>query len=99
MSRGHILAAVLVVSLAIGGSFVTSTWVASRAYLKRGEQAERVTRTLDVTGSARKGIVSDLALWSIRVAGEGKTMEEAFQKMSASGDKVRAFLDQKGFPV
>jgi hypothetical protein len=98
MSRLHIVGAVLVVSLAIGGSFVTSTWVASRAYLKRGEQQEKVTRTLDVTGSARRGLVSDLALWSIRVAGEGKTIEDAFQKMTASGEKVRGFLAQKGFP-
>lgn len=99
MSKVHILAAVLVVSVAIGGSFVTSTWVASRAYLKRGEQQEKVARTLDVTGSARKAIVSDLALWSIRVAGEGKSIEEAFTRMSASGDKIREFLSQKGFPA
>lgn len=97
MSRLQIIVAVVVVSAAIAGSFVTSTWVASRAYLKRGEQQEKVTRTLDVTGSARKGIVSDLALWSIRVAGDGKTIEDAFTKMSASGDKIREFLTQKGF--
>ena len=97
MSKAHIIAAVLVVSLAIGGSFVTSTWVASRAYLKRGEQQVKGTRTLDVTGSAKKAIVSDLALWSIRVAGEGKSIEEAFTRMSASGDKIRDFLLQKGF--
>ncbi len=97
MSRTHIIGAVFVVSLAIGGSFVTSTWVASRAYLKRGEQQEKVSRTLDVTGSARRGIVADLALWSIRVAGEGKTIEDAFRKMTVSGEGVREFLSQKGF--
>src|SRR5262245_27951335 len=97
MDRSHILIGVVAVSLAVGTSFVTSTWVASRAYLKRGEQQERVSRTLDVTGSAKKAIVSDLAQWHIRVAGEGKTIEDAFQKMSASGDKVREFLTQKGF--
>jgi hypothetical protein len=99
MDRSHILGIAVVVSLAVATSFITSTWVASRAYLKRGEQQERVSRTLDVTGSAKKGIVSDLAQWSIRVAGEGKTVEDAFQKMSASGDKVRDFLAQKGFSL
>jgi hypothetical protein len=99
MSKAHILGAVFVVSLAIGGSFVTSTWVASRAYLKRGELQEKIGRTLDITGSARKGIVSDLALWSIRVAGEGKTIEDAFQKMTVSGEQVRDFLSLKGFPA
>ncbi len=97
MDRFHILGAAIVVSLAIGTSFVTSTWVASRAYLSRGEHQERVSRTLDVTGSAKKSLVSDLAIWNIRVAGEGKTIEDAFQKMSAAADKVREFLAQKGF--
>src|SRR4029079_4195731 len=92
-----ILVAAVAVSLAVGSSFITSTWVASRAYLKRGEQHERVSRTLEVTGSAKKAIVSDLAQWNIRVAGEGKSIEDAFQKMSASGEKVREFLGQKGF--
>jgi uncharacterized protein len=97
MNRAHLIGAALAVSLAVGTSFVTSTWVASRAYLQRGEQQENVTRTLGVTGSAKKPIVSDLAQWSIVVAGEGKTIEDAFQKMSASGDRVREFLTQKGF--
>ena len=97
MDKSHVLGAAVVVSLAVGTSFVTSAWVASRAYLKRGEQQERVSRTLEVTGSAKKAIISDLAQWSIRVAGEGKSIEEAFQKMSASADKVREFLAQKGF--
>jgi hypothetical protein len=97
MDRSHILIAAVVVSGAVGTSFVTSTWVASRAYLRRGEQQEHVTRTLSVTGSARKPIVSDLAQWSIVVSGEGKTIEDAFQKMAASGDRVREFLTQKGF--
>lgn len=97
MEKSHVIGAAIVVSLAVGTSFFTSTWVASRAYLKRGEQQEHVTRTLGVTGSAKKPIVSDLAQWSICVAGEGKTIEDAFQKMSASGDRVREFLGQKGF--
>jgi uncharacterized protein len=97
MDRSHILIAAVAVSLAVGTSFVTSTWVASRAYLKRGEHQEHVTRTLSVTGSARKPIVSDYAQWSIVVSGEGKTIEDAFQKMAASGDRVREFLTQKGF--
>jgi uncharacterized protein len=97
MERSQVIGATVVVALAVGASFVTSTWVASRAYLKRGEQQEHVTRTLGVTGSAKKPIVSDLAQWSILVAGEGKTIEDAFQRMSSSGDRVREFLTQKGF--
>lgn len=97
MDRSHLIGAAIVVSLAVGTSFVTSTWVASRAYLKRGEQQEHVSRTLGVTGSAKRPIVSDLAQWSILVAGEGKSIEDAFRKMTSSGDRVREFLAQKGF--
>ena len=97
MDRSHVFGAALVVSLAVGASFVTSTYVASRAYLRRGEQQERVARTLEVTGSAKRSIQSDLSLWNIRVAGEGKTLEDAFQKLSGSANKVTEFLNQKGF--
>jgi hypothetical protein len=95
--RIRIVAAALVVSAAAVVSLVTSTWVASSAYVRRGEQQTRTARTLDVTGSAKRRITSDLAIWSIRVAGEGKSLEEAFQKLNAAADKVRGFLQQRGF--
>jgi len=95
--RIRIVAAALVVSAAAVVSLVTSTCVASSAYVRRGEQQTRTARTLDVTGSAKRRITSDLAIWSIRVAGEGKSLEEAFQKLSASAEKVGAFLGQRGF--
>src|SRR5262249_42098097 len=98
-ARVRIFGAAVVVSLAIAGSFVTSTTVASRAYLKRGEQQTHTSRTLDVAGSARRRITSDLAIWSIRVDGEGKTLEEAYQKIHASEEMVRGFLTQHEFPA
>ncbi len=96
-NRIRLVGAAVVVSLALVTSLVTSTAVASRAYVQRGEQQTRQTRTLEVTGSAKKRITSDLALWSIRVAGEGKTLEDAFVRLSASVEKVRVFLAQQGF--
>lgn len=99
MSKSHVVAAVPVRSLALGIRCLTSPGVASRAYLQRGKQQEKVTRTLDVTGSARQALASNLAPRSIRVAGEGKTLEDAFQKTSQSGEKVREFPPMKGFPA
>jgi hypothetical protein len=98
-ARVRIFGAAVVVSLAMAGSFVISTLVASRAYLKRGEQLNGTSRTLEVMGSARRRIFSDLALWSIRVAGEGKTLEEAYEKLHGSVEKVRGFLSEQGFPA
>jgi hypothetical protein len=98
-NRSRILGAAVVLSAAVAASFVTSTVVASRAYLQRGEQQVRQSRTLDVTGSARLRISSDLALWTIRVAGEGRTLQEAFQKLDASAAQILEFLAKRGFPA
>jgi uncharacterized protein len=96
MAPIRLVTAAVVVSTAVVVSFVVSTWVASRAYLQRGEQGERLSRTLEVAGSAKLRIQSDLALWSIVVAGEAKTLEEAFKKLEEGAVQVRSFLGQKG---
>jgi hypothetical protein len=92
----RLVTAAVVVSSAVLVGFVTSTFVASRAYLQRGEQAERGARTLEVAGSARLRISSDLATWSIGVAGGARTLEEAFRKLEDGTAQVRRFLEQKG---
>lgn len=92
----RLVSAAVVLAVALVLSFVTSTWVASRAYLGRGEQLSRGSRSLEVAGSARRRITSDLALWTLRVAGEGRTLEEAYAKLASSETRVQAFLVQQG---
>jgi hypothetical protein len=96
LGRG-VVVATFVASLSLVASLVTSTYVLSRAYVLRGEQAYRRTQTLDVRGWAKMRLTSDLALWDIRVGGEGKTLEEAFQKLAPTSDAVHAFLTERGF--
>lgn len=93
-----ILSTAVVLSLAVVASLVTSTLVASKAYVERGHQVHREARTLDVTGSTRIRIESDLALWAVRVVGEGKTLAEAYERLASSLQHVRDFLAQKQFP-
>lgn len=93
-----ILSATIVASIALVVSLVTSAIVASRAYLNRGEQQYRQARTLDVTGSAKNRITSDLAVWEIRVVGEAPKLEEAFQQLAASTDRVKQFLGKQAIP-
>lgn len=95
--RPILLWAAIVISVAIVVSFVTSAVVASRAYVRRGEQPFEHRKSLTVTGSAKHRITSDLAIWRLRVKGEGKTLEEAFAKMEASEQGVRSFLERNGF--
>ena len=92
-----LLWSVIVLSVAIVVSFVTSAIVASRAYVQRGEQPFVHRKSLTVTGSAKHRITSDLAIWKLGVKGEGKTMEEAFAKLEASEQGVRAFFAKHGF--
>ncbi len=87
----------IIASASLVASLVTSTYVLSRAYVERGAQHEQRSRTLDVTGSAKTRIVSDLAIWDIRVAGDGRTLEEAFQRLAPTTEAVRAFLAERGF--
>jgi hypothetical protein len=82
-----------VVALGVAASFVVSTVVAARAYRARGE----VPRTLDVTGMARLRIRSDVAVWQVRVQGEGETLAAAFERLEAGMKGVRGFLGQREF--
>jgi hypothetical protein len=93
----RLISAVVLLAVAVAGSFVTSTWVASRAYVRRGEQDTHASRTLEVVGSAKRRIVSDLGIWPIHVAGEGKTLEEAYERLNASVTAVQGFLSKQGF--
>lgn len=97
MNGQTVLAATAVASIALVTSLIASSAVASRAYVKRGAQESDRTRTLEVTGSAKARIRSDLALWTIRARGEGKTVEEAYGRLDATCGAVREFLKRRGF--
>ncbi len=92
-----IVGSALVVALAIGGSIVSSAWMASRAYVQRGVQPYRESRALSVTGSAKRRLASDRATWSVRVQGEAKSLPEAYQRLSAAEERLKTFLAGRGF--
>lgn len=95
--RPVLLWSTIVVSLAIVVSFITSAVVASRAYIQRGEQPFVQRKSLTVTGSAKRRITSDLAIWTIAIVGEGKSLEEAYERMAGAEKGVREFLARNGF--
>ena len=96
--RVQLAAGGVVLALGIGASIITSTIVASRAYERRGQQAQSATRELSVKGSARQRVVSDQADWIVTVRGEGKTLAEAYGRVEAAEARVRALLTAAGFP-
>src|SRR5690242_16623780 len=82
--------AAVVVSLSI----VLSTVIGSWSFLS----AKKLSQTVEVTGSAKKRIKSDLIIWQTSVATEAPTLPEAYSKLTRDVDKVKAFLVAHGIP-
>ncbi|RIK67628.1 MAG: hypothetical protein DCC65_05710 [Planctomycetota bacterium] len=95
--RLGLAATATIVAIAIVVSIVTSTVVASRAYVARGEQAFKSDQLITVKGSTRKRIRSDQAVWQINVRGERKDLAEAFEALEQGVTRVRKFLEDQGF--
>lgn len=95
--RLHAAAGVSVCILAVGASVLASTFVASRAYERRGEQVVRGSQDLSVRGSARTRVRSDLAAWSVTVRSQAPTLPEAYGRLEASSARVGQFMTAAGF--
>lgn len=82
LGGGVALALGLVIASIIGGySFVRG---------KRGDQ------TIVVTGSARKRIKSDMAIWRSGISYQATTLAEAYRSLSENVPRVKAYLISKG---
>lgn len=55
-------------------------------------------KTIGVTGSARKSIVSDLIKWQARVSATNADMGAAYADLKKSTERVVAFLKTEGIP-
>ncbi|MCY3021445.1 MAG: SIMPL domain-containing protein [Planctomycetota bacterium] len=95
--RGSLVWVAVVLAVGAAGGLVTSTLVASRAYRQRYEETQKGQQALAVTGSARRRIVSDLAVWRITVRGEGTDLKAAYNVLQEGFDRVKAFLEAQKF--
>ncbi len=89
--------AVAIIAASLILSIVASVTIASRAYQKTERVGWESSRTITVKGSSRQRVKSDLAVWQIRVEGEGKKLDEAYLGVEAAAAQVRAFLDASKF--
>lgn len=89
--------AVIVLAVGAAGGLIASTVVASKAYRSQWEHKERSEQTMTATGSARRRIRSDLAMWTIRIKGEGVVLPEAFQRLKSGVGQLLSFLESHGF--
>jgi uncharacterized protein len=81
-------------ALAVSLSIVLSTVIGSWSFLS----AKKLTQSIEVTGSAKKRIKSDLIIWQTSVATEAPTLPEAYSKLTRDVEKVKVFLIAHGIP-
>jgi hypothetical protein len=75
-------------------SIVLSTVIGSWSFLS----AKKLDQTVEVTGSAKIRIKSDLIIWQASVATEAPTLPDAYAKLTRDVEKVKVFLVAHGIP-
>jgi uncharacterized protein len=80
-------------ALALAAGFVASTVIAGRA-------AHRVKNdtTIQVTGSAKRRISSDLVIWTSKVSARGDKLAPTYKTLATATTRVVAYLEKKGLP-
>src|SRR3982751_1753893 len=84
LNAGFMLAIGLVMSSLIFGWFYSKN--------KRSDEA------ITVTGSAKKGIGSDLVVWSAGVSSQATSLTEAYKQLSDGLPRIKQYLLSKGIP-
>jgi hypothetical protein len=79
--------------VALAAGLVTSTALAARALVRIKSE-----NTIQVTGSAKRRIKSDLVIWSAKVSARASDMRSAYKKLSSDVPKLTAWLEKKGVP-
>jgi hypothetical protein len=88
-----------VVTLRAGGVFFALANVLCVALLVWAYlQVKFEPKTLAVTGSARKAVVSDRVTWSCSVTARDGNLVKAYETINASAAKVKSFLIAAGIP-
>jgi len=88
-SRPHLFGLLAGLFLAAGLCFASIVFTRTWTHLHESQ-------VIDVTGSARKNILSDLVIWRASFAVEDESLLTAHQNLKVDLTKVRAFLSTKG---
>lgn len=80
-------------ALALALGLVLSTWLAVR-----GLERMKSDNTIQVTGSAKRRIRSDLIVWRAHVAVSGPDLKAAYRTLATNVPRVTGYLQKKGIP-
>lgn len=89
VSRPHLFG--VLAGLALSAGLVFTALVFANAWTRIAE-----SQVINVTGSARKNVRSDLVVWRASYAVEAPTLLEAQQRLRTDYDKVAAFFAVRG---
>jgi len=81
--------------LALSLALVLSASIASWSFI----HSKKLNQTIDVTGSAKKRIKSDLIIWRASVTVESSSLAECYTKLTRDVEKTRTFLVAQGVPA
>ena len=81
-------AVIIAVSFIIGVVFFTNAWKSN----------QNANQTINVTGSAKKEIVSDLGFLRGTISVQSSTSESAYAELNRQKPIVISYLERKGFP-
>ena len=79
---------------AIAAGVVASTWIAASTW--RAVRTKPEVRTIDVTGSAKRRITSDLIEWSATLEATAKDRGDAVKQLRDEEEKAMAYLKAQG---
>lgn len=82
--------------LGVAVALVLATYIASSTWER--VRVRPVTRTIEVTGSAKKRIVSDLIEWSAQIEAHAGDRKEAYRILHDGATKTQEFLLKHGVP-
>ncbi len=88
-SRPHLFG--VLAGLALAGALCFASLVASHTWIRIGE-----SQTINVTGSARKNVTSDLVIWRAGFSTEAPSLLEAHAQLKTDLLKVTGWLASKG---
>ena len=80
---------------AIAVGMIAATYVGSSSWER--VRTKPPERSIEVTGSAKRRITSDLAQWSAVISTQNKDRTIAYRELHANMDKAIAFLKTEGF--
>lgn len=82
----------------IGGLIVALAVIGSTMIMAKAIERVRSDNSIQITGSAKRRIRSDLIIWTAQVTTQAPTMSAAYKSLAASLPKVTSFLEKKGIP-